>query len=160
MDQPTRNIAGTFNIAVRQQQPEFIPAQTRQHVAGAQHGQHQGRKLPQQGVARRVACGIVDGFEAIEIDKHQRMSLARLLHGLQQPLEVIFETDPVCQMGEGIVRSAITELTQHFARFGDVLNNQHRADILPVQRAERGDAVMDIKNAAGTAVQHHILLDI
>ena len=40
VDQPARNIACAFNVAVRQQQAKLVAAQTGQHVAGAQHGQH------------------------------------------------------------------------------------------------------------------------
>jgi hypothetical protein len=71
---------------------KLIAAQTRQHIAGAQHAQHQ-REFTQQGIARGMARRIVDGFEAIEIDKHQRMALARFLNGLQQPFEMVFEAD-------------------------------------------------------------------
>ena len=38
MDQTTGDIACALNIAVRQQQPKLITPQTRQHIAGAQHG--------------------------------------------------------------------------------------------------------------------------
>jgi hypothetical protein len=34
------------------------------------------KRAREQGVARGMAGGIVDGFEAIEIDKYQRMTLA------------------------------------------------------------------------------------
>ncbi len=40
VDQTTRNVARAFNIAVRQQQAKLIAAETCQHIAGAQHGEH------------------------------------------------------------------------------------------------------------------------
>ena len=46
-----------------------------------------------------MTCRIVNGFEAIEIDKHQRMTLVRLLHRLQQAFEMVLETDAVCEPG-------------------------------------------------------------
>ena len=107
-----------------------------------------------------MACRIVDGFEAIEIDKDQGMTLARFANGLQEAFEMIFEADPVCQMGQGVVGGAVAQLTQHFARLGHILNHDNRANILPVQRAERRNAVVNIKITAGTAVQHHVLIDI
>ena len=54
-----------------------------------------------------MACRVVDGFEAIEIDKDQSMTLARFANGLQEPFKMIFEADPVCQMGQGIVGGAV-----------------------------------------------------
>lgn len=60
-------------------------------------------EFPQQGIARRMACGIIDGFEAVQIDKDQRMTLPRLTNRLQESLEVVFKADPVCQVGQGIV---------------------------------------------------------
>ena len=107
-----------------------------------------------------MASRVVDGFEAIEVDKHQGMALARFANGLQEPFEMVFEADPVCQMGQSIVGGAVAQLAQHFARLGDVLNDDHRANILSIQRAERRNAVVDIIIAAGTAVQHHVLIDI
>ena len=42
VNQPSRDIARAFEIAVRQQETKLIPAQTRQNIAGAKHGQHEG----------------------------------------------------------------------------------------------------------------------
>ncbi|MNP36951.1 hypothetical protein D3C76_1303740 [compost metagenome] len=78
----TGNIARAFGIAVRQQQAELIPAEARQHVGGAQHTEHQRRQLPEQRIPRRVACRVVDRLKAVEIDKHQRMTLTGILHGV------------------------------------------------------------------------------
>ncbi len=54
-----------------------------------------------------MACAIIDGFEAVQIDKDQRMTLTRLANGLQKPFKMVFEADPICQVGEGIVRRAV-----------------------------------------------------
>ena len=107
-----------------------------------------------------MPCGIIDGFEAVQIDKDQRMTLPRLTNRLQESFEVVFKADPVCQVGQGIVRRAVTQLTQHFARLGDILNNDNRAATLSIQRAEWRNAVMDVKRSTRAAVQHHVLVDI
>ncbi len=133
VDQPARNIACAFDVAVRQQQAKLVAAQTRQHVAGAQHGQHQRREFAQERVARRVACGIVHRLKTVKIDKDQRVTLMGLLYRLQQALKMVFKTDAVRQVGKGVMGSAVAQLAQHFARLGDILNHQHRADSVPLR---------------------------
>ena len=114
-----------------------------------------------------MACGIIDGFEAVQIDKDQRMTLPRLTNRLQESFEVVFKADPVCQVGQGIVRRAVTQplcalwrAPGDGARLGDILNNDNRADTLSIQRAEWRNAVMDVKRSTRAAVQHHVLVDI
>ncbi len=103
--------------------------------------------------------GIVHRFKTIEIDINQRVALMVVADALQQPLEMAFKAYAVGKMGEGVVRGAVAQLAQHFARFGNVMDNQHRADIFPFQRAERRNGVMNIVIAAAAAVQHHILFN-
>ena len=107
-----------------------------------------------------MACGIVHRLKTVKIDKDQRVTLMGLLYRLQQALKMVFKTDAVRQVGKGVMGSAVAQLAQHFARLGDILNHQHRADSVPLQGAERGNAVMNVETAAIPAVKHHILFDI
>ena len=74
---------------VAQDGDEFIPPHARQGVALAQGSAHAVRQLHQQFVARGVSMGVVDGFEAVQIEvAHGQRALApqRLQHGLLQPV--------------------------------------------------------------------------
>ena len=95
--------AGVLQAAIRQQQAEFIAAQARQHVGGAQHSQHQRGEFAQQRVARRMPGGIVHRFKTVEIDIDQRVALMGVADALQQPLEVRLKTDAVSEMGQAVM---------------------------------------------------------
>ena len=105
----------TFDIAVWQQQTKFITAEPRQHVAGAQHAQHQRRQFAQQSVASGMPGAVIHRFKAIKIDKHQCMSLMRTVYRLQQDTQLFLKTGAVGEMRQCIMGGAVAQLAQHFA---------------------------------------------
>ena len=105
----------TFDITIWQQQTKFIPTESRQHVAGAQHTQHQRRQFAQQSVTRRMPGAVIHRFKAIKIDKHQGMSLMCTVYRLQQDTQLFLKTGAVGEMRQCIMGGAVAQLAQHFA---------------------------------------------
>src|SRR6185437_15806170 len=62
------HLAGDVGVAIEQQQPELLPAQPRQQVAGAQLIAPGGGGLLEQAIAGRVAVGVVELLEMVEVD--------------------------------------------------------------------------------------------
>ena len=56
--------------AVFQQNAELIPSQSRQGVAFAQTGLQQRTDMAQQLIACRMAAGVVNQLELIQVEKH------------------------------------------------------------------------------------------
>ena len=91
------------------QQHKFIAANARQGVLAAQLlAQTQGH-FTQQAVAHVMAKRIVDRFEAVQVDKHQRKAAALLRdlgHGLADPVS---QQDAVRQPGQGVMQGQLGE---------------------------------------------------
>ena len=67
--------AGQIGAAAKDR--ELLAAEARQHVFGAQQRRHHLRQLGQHEVARRVAVGVVDLLEVIDVDEDQRQRPSR-----------------------------------------------------------------------------------
>ncbi len=70
-----------------------------------------------------MTCAIVYRFKTIQIDKNQHMTLVGVVYRMQQLFEMVFKADPICQLSQVVMRSAVAKLAQHLARFCDILNN-------------------------------------
>ena len=89
------------------QHHEFVAAQPRYGVLGAHHAADAFSELREQAVADRMAIGIVDGLEAVEVQEQQsetRTDPLRLFHGLA---EAVFQQQAVGQAGERIVQGQV-----------------------------------------------------
>ena len=63
-----------FFAQVVRQHDEFVAADARRHIGGAQHALQALGGHPEQLIARGVAVGVVHRLEAVEIEKQQRQS--------------------------------------------------------------------------------------
>ncbi len=60
-----------------------------------------------------MTCAIVHRFKTIKIDKNQHMTLVRVVHRMQQLFEMVFKADPIGQLRQVVMRSAVAKLAQH-----------------------------------------------
>ncbi|MCY1391745.1 hypothetical protein D3C76_421830 [compost metagenome] len=97
------NFLRRFRRAVFQQDAKLVAAQARQGIAFAQPRLQQGADMPQQFVARRMAAGIVDQLELIQIEEHQGMAPRVAGQAVQRLFQAIFEFTAVGESGQGIV---------------------------------------------------------
>ena len=81
---------------------ELVAAETREEIGLANAGAQALRDRLQQGIADRMAVGIVDLFELVEVDPVQRQRAA-LAEALERLLERLAEVEAVGDAGERIV---------------------------------------------------------
>ena len=98
---------GIIRLRQLHQQHELIPADTRQGVLAAQVFTQALADLAQQLISQVVAEGIVDRFEAIQVDKHQGEATALLLNGLHRLLNTVCEQGAIGQAGEHVVQGQV-----------------------------------------------------
>ena len=92
------------------QDRKLVAAQARQHVIGAQLLLHAPRHLHQQLVAHVVAQTVVDQFEAVEVDEHQRPHMRRVgLRARHRTGQAFHEAAPVGQPGEAVVKGQVLQ---------------------------------------------------
>ena len=88
-----------------QHQRKLVPAKARDRVLRAQTGAQTSGSRQQKRVPRRMAPGIVDLLEAVEIEKdHGKVAVRpapQPRHGQSQPIE---EQHPVCQPRQRVVQ--------------------------------------------------------
>lgn len=89
---------------------ELVAAEAGHQVARSHLAAQALGHLLEQGVAHRVAVGIVDGLEAIEID-HQdaAAAAAALAAGHSQP-QVLLQVNAVDQSGQAVLQGQAAEL--------------------------------------------------
>lgn len=86
-----------------QQQGEFVPAHPRHGVALADTAAKAARYFLEHHVPGGMAKGIVDGFEAVEVDEQYRNPLASALGDLQGTAEAVLEQGAVRQPRQAVV---------------------------------------------------------
>ncbi|MNQ74497.1 hypothetical protein D3C85_892560 [compost metagenome] len=82
--------------------------------------------MPQQFVARRVAAGIVDQFELIQIEEHQGMATRVAGQVMQRLFQAIFELSAVGKPGQGVVGRLPRQIGDVLPLLGHVMQHQHR----------------------------------
>ena len=99
-----RDRRGVLDVAnLRQQHGEFVAAQPRHGILLAYADYEPFADASEEEVAVGVPEVVVDGFEPVEVEEHDRaeaLVAVRLGHGLTQAVE---EQQPVRQAGEGVV---------------------------------------------------------
>ncbi len=134
---------GLLGLTVEQDQTEFVAPQPAQIGVIGQGGFHGLRNVHQQGVAHRMAAGIVHQLELVEVDVAERMLfrlLARRAQGTGQPA---FHRAAVGQRGQGVVERHLAQAVEQLFLFGLVAQHVHRAD--PAAAGQRCAAVADGK---------------
>ena len=89
--------------------------------------------LPQQLVAGRVAAGVVDDLELVEIEiQHGVVRVAVAVVG-QDPLQPVLELAPVDEPRQRVVAREMRQPGHVFALPALVLEHQHGADDVPLR---------------------------
>ena len=99
---------------------ELVAAQPRHRVAGARAGIQARRRLLEQQVAERVAQGVVDQLEPIQVDEQKAQFCARAIRIGQGLAQAVEEQEPVGQPGEGIVVGLVVDALLILLVPGDV----------------------------------------
>jgi hypothetical protein len=123
--------------------PELVPTEPRDGVAGRERAGEPSRRRDEQGVAGCMTESVVDGLEAVEVDEQDaraRPPASRSRDGLLEP---VVEQGAVGEPGELVVEGAVREL------LGELLLLGHVAGV-PDQTA---DGVV-VEQVAAQALQH------
>ena len=82
---------------------EFVAAEARHEILRAQHGAQPVGYRAQQLVAARMAQGVVDLLELVEVDEQQCRQLLGIVRYRQQTLDLVAKIDPVGKRGQFVV---------------------------------------------------------
>jgi hypothetical protein len=94
---------------LRHDDGEFVAGQARQQVAVPQRCFEALRRRLQKAVADRMAEGIVDRFEAVQVEHEQRGLVAVLLAAGESGHHELLELLPVRQSGEFVMQCEVTD---------------------------------------------------
>ena len=89
------------------QDGEFVPAQSRSGISGADTGLHTSADAAQQFIAGRITQGVVDNLEIVDSDSqhaHRDSHPLVQLHGVGQPF---VEESPIRQAGNGVPQGRV-----------------------------------------------------
>jgi hypothetical protein len=103
----------------------------------------QRRDLAQELVAGRVAAGVVDELELVEVDVHQRVHALLGMREAQRVVQARLEVGAVDEPGERVVRRPVAHLACHAALVADVAEDEHRAQHPAVHGEDRRDGLLD-----------------
>ena len=115
-------------IDARQDHAELVAAQASQEAKG-EAGFHHVREVLQQRIAGRVATGVVDQLELVEVDVENDDRALVVAHALKLGLQFLLEGAPIVQARQGIVRGRESQFLRH-----DVLHGRI-ADTGPITEA-------------------------
>ena len=128
---------GRFERAIGQQQHELFAAEARDEIVDAiGETRAQAREFAQAFIAVQMPVRVVQGFEGIGVDQHQR-ELA-MLHRLPFPLgrEALVEAAAVRDAGQAIDHRQRFQLAIGGFEFGDDARKMDRAGDLVGDRIE------------------------
>ena len=145
----------TLQVGIRQQQREFFAANAADDILLAKQLAHQVTQVPDHGITRLVAVGIVDLLEVVDIDDAQRHGTAVLASALDFLLCALKEAASIAELGQRIFGGQRPQLCfQLFATedlgphvFHDL---SHLGDI-----AFDGEIALDLAIASPARVQGH-----
>jgi hypothetical protein len=138
------------------QHRELVAAQPRHQIGLAREGEEHLRQLLQQFVAGRMAAGVVDDLEAVEVD-HDHRVLVAVVARLHQPRQRVLVGHAVDQAGHRIVVGAPSQLLRGRALQRDVAEHHHRTIDLAAGRTDGCGRVVDRQQIASAVAQHRRL---
>ena len=147
-DQICRDQLAAFAVAAFEQQAEFVAAQTRQCVGVTNAFDHQPRYLDQQVVACRMAAGVVDHLEMVEVQIAQGVYGSGVQRILKRVVDACFELTAVTQSGQRVVRRLPGTALQIFASGADVAQDDDAAGNSPIAVENRCGAFLDSDRGA------------
>ncbi|MNQ87027.1 hypothetical protein D3C85_1022370 [compost metagenome] len=107
---------------------EFVAADPGDGVGAVQNALEPRGGRDQHAVAGRMTIAVVDGLEAIEIDKHQRHPRGAGARLLQRFGQALFEHQAIGQAGQRVVMGQVLEVVGRGLFFGDVAYHAHHLD--------------------------------
>ena len=116
VDQRGRDRLRALEIGVGEDRRELVTADARQDVVRAQGRAQRVTDAHDQLVARRMAEGVVDVLEAVEVEHHQR----RLPPLQAEALELLLEAPTVDQAGARVVVGQVLQTLLEALALGDV----------------------------------------
>ena len=123
--QPLGQHKRVVQAGVGQQQRKLFAPDAPDHVDLARHLLHQRRQVPEHRVAGRVAPGVVDLLEVVDVDRHDGAGALRVaplaLELLAQPGH---ETAPVGRPGQVVGGSQQAQFLGQPHALGDVLEDR------------------------------------
>ncbi len=146
-ERPTKTLHQAVDVLetnVAEDDAVLIAPHPCEDIGGAQPRPQPTPHLLEHLVARAVPGGVIDVFEAVEVDEQQQRALVRPLESFDLLRELLLEGRPVRKLGEGIVLRLPTQLLLEQLAFRDVSEGDHRAgarafDDQRIHRAFDGD---------------------
>ncbi len=120
VDEMIGHLAGFFGRQVPLQDGEFVAAKAGEEGVGADTiAQALGHDL-EEGVARRVALGVVQRLEVVEVDHEQGERLAARFGGFLRDFKLADQHGAVWKVGQAVVFGRVGDQCLGIARAGDV----------------------------------------
>ncbi len=148
-----RDELGPLHRAIPQDEREFVAAEARRHVAGPHRSPDDAADLAQQRIARRMADGVVDDLEAVEVDEAERVLAALADSAGAGGRKLGVEGRAVGKAGQRVVRRRMGKLALQLPRPRHVLEDQHGADHLAGCRPHRSRGFADVAPVAAAPDQ-------
>src|SRR4029453_12788241 len=106
---------------------KFVAGQPPQHGVAGQLLVHALREDLERAVACRMAEGVVDLLEAVEVEVDERKLAARAARSRDRLLERRVELEPVRDLGEGVVAGEVADAPFGALALGDVARDENTA---------------------------------
>lgn len=105
---------------ILQENDELVAAEAGHGIDFAHQAMQAAGDGNEHGVARRVAVGVVDVLEVVQVEQQQRNKVAAAPGERERPLHPVGEQATVGQAGQRVVMGKVTELLGGMDAFGDV----------------------------------------
>src|SRR3984957_14617589 len=130
--------------AILQQDPELIPAQACQRIADAHSRLQHSRNLFQELIPRRMAAGIVDQLELIEVEIQQRVPATGVgADGVDRCGQPIVELAAIDEPGERVVTRLVMQRPVEAPFLADVVEHHDGAEHVARPVADGSRRVLD-----------------
>ena len=148
-DQAGEDLLGHMNGAVQrhvaadpwlQEQGEFVAAHAR-HGVVLGHAAEQARgHFLEHPVAGRVAEGVVDRLETVEVEEHQHHPRLLPFGGLQRGVQAVLEQGAVGQVGQGVIVGQAVDALLTGLALADIAEETHVTGQVAFVVEHRGNA--------------------
>ena len=135
-----------------EQQPEFVPAESRERVARTTRAAKTFGDLLKQLVADIVSETVVHSLEAVEVDQHDREDVLRPFGPRQRLIHAVTEQGAVGQAGQAVMKGLLGELLLEAHALGHIARVQDHAPDIAVA-AEVGHMRLEVSPLA--ELVHH-----
>ena len=135
---------------VRRDDVEFIAADSRHRIPGAQYAAHARGDFAEKQIPDAMAGRIVDPLETVEIDEQNRETLAPRFGFAQRTMDAFGEQKPVGKAGQAVMTRVKIQTVVKAAVF-----DGHLRHAFADGQCFRGRGGLLARGAGGPAQQHH-----